>query len=81
MSVRHRRRKERRRVHLHQLPAAPLVDLALVQPYVDRRERTEDGMFVCQDCRHHVRALVDDGPLCIRCDALRYPYDPPARAS
>lgn len=29
--------------------------------------------YQCQACGHVVAALVDDGELCIRCDAFHYP--------
>jgi hypothetical protein len=57
-------------------------DLAMASMTRREQERTVDGMFVCQACRHIVRVLVDDGPLCLRCDAFGYPFDPPySRAS
>jgi hypothetical protein len=46
----------------------------LAADHICVRDTTDDPPgYRCQACSHIVPALVDDGPLCIRCDALHYP--------
>ena len=37
------------------------------------QQQTVEGLFTCGSCGLKVTVLVDDGPLCVRCDALHYP--------
>lgn len=51
----------------------PREALAAVKAHVCVRPRNVEGLFICESCGRSVPMLVDDGPLCMRCDALHFP--------
>ena len=51
----------------------PRAALAAMAAHVCEQPRNVEGLFACQSCGRQVPLLVDDGPLCLRCDALHFP--------
>jgi hypothetical protein len=52
---------------------SPEEALAAVRGHRCARSRDEQGLLRCLSCGGRFGMLVDDGPLCIRCDAFHFP--------